>query len=54
MILKSRVDLIASKVLSKCNVKHQKNKNNNRVLKNGEGKLMMTNGLTTSLSKNII
>lgn len=46
MILRSRVDLIASKVLTKCNVKHKKNKNNNKILKNGEGKLMMTNGMT--------
>jgi hypothetical protein len=45
-ILRSRVDLIATRVLDKCNYSHKKNKNNNKVLKNGEGKLMMTNGLT--------
>ena len=46
LIQRSRVDLIALKVLDKCNVSSKKNKNNNTRIKNGEGKLMITNGLS--------
>ena len=46
LIPRDRLDLIASNVLSKCNVNHLKNKNNNTQLKHGEGKLMFTNGMS--------
>jgi len=34
--------------LNKCNISKSKNKNNNKALKAGEGKLMMTNGVSIS------
>ena len=40
------LDLLATKVLNKCNVRHQKNINANYSLKAGEGKLMITNGMS--------
>ena len=40
------LDLLATKVLNKCNVRHQKNINANNSLKAGEGKLMITNGMS--------
>lgn len=40
------LDLIAKNVLSKCNIRHQKHSNSNHSLKAGEGKLMMTNGMS--------
>jgi hypothetical protein len=43
---KSDTEKIANKVLKVCNYYHKKNPNNNRNLKSGEGKLMITNGLT--------
>jgi hypothetical protein len=36
------------KVLHSCNIWKNKNKNNNTMLKSGEGKLMMTNGISIS------
>ncbi len=42
---KSRVDLIASKILKKCNYFHLKNNNSNSV-GSKKGKTMITNGLT--------
>lgn len=36
------------KVLNNCNIWKTKNKNNNKMLKSGEGKLMMTNGISIS------
>lgn len=44
--LKSETDKIARKVLKVCNYSHKKNLNNNKILKTGEGKMMITNGLT--------
>lgn len=43
---KSQTDKIAKKILVKCNFNHIKNPNNNTSLKAGEGKMMITNGLT--------
>ena len=43
---KSQTDKIAQKILTKCNFNHAKNPNNLKSLKSGEGKLMITNGLT--------
>ena len=34
------------KVLHSCNIWKNKNKNNNTMLKSGDGKLMMTNGIS--------
>lgn len=42
---KSRVDLIANKILKTCNYFHQKGKNVDVVAKK-KGKTMITNGLT--------
>ena len=42
----NQLDLIANTLLNKCNIYHKKNKNNKNQLKMGEGKLMMTGGLT--------
>lgn len=39
---------ITMKVLNNCNIWKSKNKNNNKMLKSGEGKLMMTNGVSIS------
>lgn len=44
----SQINSIAFKVLNKCNISRPKNKNNNKMLKAGEGKLMMTNGISIS------
>lgn len=44
----SHINSIANKILTKCNVSKMKNKNNNKKLKAGEGKLMMTNGISIS------
>ncbi len=45
---KERIDLISKHVLKTCNYFHPKNKNNNNSIKRGEGKLMITNGMTLS------
>lgn len=39
---------VSFKVLHSCNIWKSKNKNNNKMLKSGEGKLMMTNGVSIS------
>ena len=44
--LKSQFDLISKKVLKNCNYLHSKSDFNNKALKSGQGKLMMTSGLT--------
>jgi len=44
--LKSQVDLISKKVLRKCNFTNSKSDFNNKTLKAGNGKLMITSGLT--------
>lgn len=46
--MKNEVNLITRKVLQKCNYFHDKNKNNNKQLKIGSGKLMITGGLSIS------
>jgi hypothetical protein len=46
--LKSDVNLITKKVLQKCNYFHNKNKNNNKNLKTGEGKLAITGGMSVA------
>jgi hypothetical protein len=43
---RSQTNLIAAKILKKCNVIKEKNKRNNVILKAGDGKLMITNGLS--------
>lgn len=43
---KDKIDLIAKKILRKCNYLHSKNAKNNGSLKKGEGKLMITSGMT--------
>lgn len=43
---KDKIDLIAKKILRKCNYSHSKNPKNNQSLKKGEGKLMITSGMT--------
>lgn len=42
----SQIDLIASKMLKNCNYIHKKNPNSNTSLKKGDGKLMITSGMT--------
>ena len=42
----SQIDLIANRILKNCNYVHCKNANNNRSLKKGDGKLMITSGMT--------
>lgn len=42
----NQIDKIAEKILNKCNLTKEKSENNNKKLKSGEGKLMITNGLT--------
>lgn len=42
------MDKIAQEVLNMCNFYHSKNKNNNTLLRAGDGKLMMTNGMTVA------
>lgn len=44
--LKSQLDLISRKVLKKCNFINCKSDFNNKKLKAGNGKLMITSGLT--------
>ena len=44
--MNNQMEIIAKKILNKCNVYHSKNKNSNHQLKAGEGKLMMTNGMS--------
>ncbi len=44
--LKSQVDLISRKILRKCNYINSKSDFNNKNLKAGMGKLMITSGLT--------
>ena len=48
----NQLDLIANTLLNKCNIYHKKNKNNKNQLKMGEGKLMMTGGLTLNQFRN--
>lgn len=45
LYINNQIGLIANKILTRCNVFHRKNKNNNVSLKAGSGKLMMTRGL---------
>ena len=44
--IKNKLDVLSKVILKKCNFTHQKNKNNNVTHKIGEGKLMITSGLT--------
>lgn len=44
--LSNQINVIANKILSKCNITNEKNENNNKKLKSGEGKLMITGGLS--------
>lgn len=44
--IKNQMNIIANKILKKCNVINYKNKNNNKALISGDGKLMITNGMT--------
>jgi hypothetical protein len=48
----SEMGKIAKKVLLECNYVHPKNKNNQTVHKSGEGKLMITSGMTVNEFKN--
>jgi len=48
IFFKNDIDLISKKVLIRCNFIHPKSKNNNKELRIGDGKLMMTNGLSVS------
>lgn len=43
-----QMDLIALKILRNCNYFHKKNMNNNTSLKKGDGKLMITSGMTVN------
>ena len=43
---KNQYDVLSKVVLKKCNFTHEKNKNNNVIHKTGDGKLMITSGLT--------
>ena len=45
-IHKTQIDIIAQKILKNCNFVHKKNKNNQTNLKKGEGKVMITQGLS--------
>ena len=47
-LLKSEIDLISKAVLKRCNYFHSKHKNSEKQLKKGEGKLMITNGMSVS------
>ncbi len=42
----NHITVIANMILNKCNINKEKNENNNKKLKSGEGKLMFTNGLS--------
>ncbi len=44
----NQMDKITKKVLTDCNFFHDKNKNNNSRMKVGEGKMMITSGLTVN------
>jgi len=44
----NQINNVSFRVLHSCNIWKNKNKNNNTVLKSGEGKLMMTNGISIS------
>mgnify|MGYP001002005186 CR=1 FL=1 len=44
----NQIQNITFKVLNNCNIWKRKNKNNNKMLKSGSGKLMMTNGISIS------
>lgn len=46
--LKSQLDLISKKILKKCNFINSKSEFNNKNLKAGNGKLMITSGLTVN------
>jgi len=48
MIDKGRIDLLSKHILKSCNIVQPKNKNNNSRIKKGDGKSMITNGLTIS------
>lgn len=48
IIAKSQIELIAKKILRKCNYSHSKSPSNNTSLKKGEGKLMITSGMTVN------
>lgn len=48
VIDRGRIDLLSKHMLKSCNYFHSKNKNNNHNIKKGEGKSMITNGLTVS------
>ena len=43
-----QMDLIALKILRNCNYFHKKNNNNNTSLKKGDGKLMITSGMSVN------
>ena len=43
-----QMDLIALKILRNCNYFHKKNVNNNTSLKKGDGKLMITSGMSVN------
>jgi hypothetical protein len=45
---KKDIEHISKKVLYRCNFLHPKNKNNAHNLKVGDGKLMITSGLTVN------
>jgi hypothetical protein len=47
-ISKYKLDLIAQKILQFCNITHNKSANNNNKLKSGNGKVMITSGLTVN------
>jgi hypothetical protein len=44
----NQIQTVSCRVLHSCNIWKNKNKNNNKMLKSGEGKLMMTNGISIS------
>lgn len=44
--MNNQINVIANKILHKCNLTKEKNINNNSRLKSGDGKLMITNGLS--------
>jgi hypothetical protein len=44
----TQFDIIANKVLSNCNIYKKKNEQSNSYLKKGEGKLMITHGLSVN------
>ena len=45
----NQINRLSYKVLNTCNIWKSKNKNNNTMLKSGDGKLMMTNGISISV-----